>query len=308
MKYWVRRVLLKNLFFKIISLALAVLLFIVVHAEKHTLLQGILPITYTIPAGQLLLNKPPASIHIGVTGPISRMQHFRLEDLGNLNVDLATIKEGSYYRFHEEAIPLPSGLKIAFIRPDGFTVRYEPTIQRRVPIRLAVSGELPHGFRLINRKVKPNKATVSGPRSVAASLMEVPTQVINLAEVTSNFSRQVSFATLSPGLKVISPTVVEVTMEIEPLRDERTISGIPVRFEDPQKRKSRLLTKAVQIVVTGPARDTARLEAGKLIARLRSSIYLRGSKFKLKPVIEGLPASVKVMRVSPAEVEVQIIY
>ena len=79
---WVRRAVFSNLALKLLSLALAALLFVLVHSEKHAPAQGGVPVTYGIPPGKVLVTKPPAVLRVGVTGPVSRVQRFRFEDLG----------------------------------------------------------------------------------------------------------------------------------------------------------------------------------------------------------------------------------
>src|SRR5512143_4040226 len=113
LRLWLREALFGNLLLKVLSLALAVLLFIVVHSERQSVVQGNVGVSYSVPAGRALEIKPPATLHVGVSGPVSRLQRFRIDDLGVVTIDLTEVKEG-YFKFRDELLGLPPGLRVAF--------------------------------------------------------------------------------------------------------------------------------------------------------------------------------------------------
>jgi YbbR domain-containing protein len=226
MKHGVRRAILRNLTLKIISVGLAVLLFVVVHSEKHSLVQGTVELSFSVPAGKLLSTKPPAVLRVGVTGPASRIQRFRFEDLGPLSVDLTGVQEG-FFKFRESLFTLPVGLKVAHIRPEGFLLRFEPTVERQVSVRLRLEGQPAPGFRLLGRHVRPPRVTVSGPRSVVSSLAQLATVPMSLEGAVTSRTETVQLD-LPPHLAQARPGAVEVSLEIAPPgRGPRTSTDRP---------------------------------------------------------------------------------
>jgi YbbR domain-containing protein len=212
MKHWVRRAVFRNLTLKIVSLALALLLFVVVHSEKHSLAQGTVELTFSLPPGKLLAIKPPAVLRVGVTGPVSRVQRFRFEDLSPVSVDLAGAQNG-FFKFPESLFTLPVGLKVAYIRPDGFQLRFEATVEREVPVRIKLEGEPAPGYGLIGRQVRPSRVTIRGPRSVVTSVVYVATDPVSLEGVVGSRTETVPLA-LPPQLAEAKPTSVQVALEI----------------------------------------------------------------------------------------------
>jgi YbbR domain-containing protein len=203
----------RNLLLKVISLGLAVLLYVVVHSEKQSLVQGAVGVSYSPPAGKALAVKPPASLLVGVAGPVSRLQRFRIEDVPAVSIDLSGEKEG-YFKFRDELLSLPVGLRVAFIRPDGFTVRFEPPLQRRLSVRLMVQGEPAAGFQVVGRKVRPSRAMINGPRSEVQAISELQTEAVNIDGANTTQLRTVRLATLPPGVRVEGARLFEVTVEI----------------------------------------------------------------------------------------------
>jgi YbbR domain-containing protein len=209
---WIRQALFGNLLLKVLSVALAVVLFIVVHSEKQSVVQGTVGVSYSSPAGRLLESKPPATLLVGVAGPVSRLQRFHIEELPAVSIDLTDVKEG-YFKFREELLALPSGLRLAFVRPDGFTVRYEPTLQRRLALRLMVQGEPGAGFRVAGRRVRPSRIMVTGPRSVVQGLSELRTDPVAIDGADTTQVRRVRIAVPS-GVQIEGGVEVEATVEI----------------------------------------------------------------------------------------------
>ncbi len=226
MKHWVRRVLLKNLVLKILSVALAVLLFAVVHSEKSSMAQGDVAVSYSLPAGKLLLNKPPAVLRIGVIGPTFRLQRFRFEDVAAVTVNLNDVREGEL-KFRDEGVVLPAGLKVAFIRPESFLVRYEPILRRRLPVHLVLRGEAAAGFRILVQAVRPARVTISGARSVVKSLSAVPTEPLIMDEPTASFTQKVALAPLPQGAKMDEDPRLEAIVTIGPVSAKRRESSTP---------------------------------------------------------------------------------
>ena len=225
MKHWVRRALLKNLVLKMLSVALAVLLFAVVHSEKNSMAQGDVAVSYTLPAGKLLLHKPPGVLRIGVMGPTFRLQRFRFEEVTAVSVNLNSVREGEL-RFRDEWVQLPAGLKVAFIRPESFPVRYEPTLRRRLPVHLVLQGETATGFRILEKVVRPGRVTISGARSVVKSLAAIPTEPIIMDEPMSTFTKKVVLAPLPQGVRLDEDLRLEATVTIGPVSAKRRGSSI----------------------------------------------------------------------------------
>ncbi len=293
----------RNLPLKLISIVLAVLLYLVVHSEKQSLVQGVVSLRYQLPAGQLLTQKPPETLRIGVSGALSRVQRFRIEDIPPLTVDLAKARPG-YFRFPDDLVPLPVGLKLTFARPEGFALHFEALQTRELPVRLELSGQPANGFRVAARRVSPATVKLSGPRAVVRSAtLKLRTELLSIegAEAT----RVVTLKVLAPpGVSSLEPSEVEATVEIAPVTSESTLRGIPVRVEDPPgEGKLTLSSTTVTVRVEGPTAILASLSPARVSARVRVTGARRA---ELKPTIVGLPLGVRIVKVTPATIEARL--
>lgn len=293
----------QNLPLKLISFALALLLFVVVHSEKQSLVQGVVSLQYRLPTGQLLTQKAPETLRIGVAGPLSRVQRFRIEDIPAITVDLSKAQPG-YFRFPENLVPLPVGLKLAFARPEGFPLHFEATQSRELPVRLELQGQPASGFRITARRLSPSTVRVSGPRAVVrSSSLKLRTEVLSVegAEATRVETLKVLAPTGTTGLE---PPEVEATIEIAPVTSETTLRGVPVKIDDPPADERPTLSATVVAVrVEAPAAILAAIAPARLSARVRLGGARRA---ELKPTIVGLPLGVRVLKVTPATIEVRV--
>jgi YbbR domain-containing protein len=299
---WLRRALLRNLALKLISLALALLLFVVVHSERQSLVQGALSVSYVPPSVKLLAQQPPATLRVGVTGPQSRIQRFRLEDLGPITIDLTAAREG-YFRFKEDALALPIGLRVAFIRPDGFQVRFAELRTREVPVRLEVQGQPAAGYRVVGRRARPAQVTVTGARyTLDSPLFKLRTDPIGIDGADGSRAEQLRVA-IPAGVLKIEPPSVEGSVEIAPIVSDATLRGVHVQLLGADRRRAVLSATTVTVRVEAATVLLTTLAPAKLVAL----VHLKDARRAVvKPAIIGLPPGVRVLKVTPPTIEVSV--
>jgi hypothetical protein len=303
MSGWLRRSLLSNLVLKLVSLALAVLLFVVVHSEKQATTQASIDVAYTLPPGQLLSTRPPTTVRVGVVGPISRLQRFRSEELGSLTLDLTNAREG-YFKFNDDMLVLPAGLKVAFIRPGGFQLRFEPAHRRMLPVHLELEGRPAEGYRVTARSVRPSRVMVSGPRRVVAGLGLLHTQPLSL-EGADHSLREWVAVMAPPGVHKIEPESVEAQVTVAAVQSEAVLKEVRVTVADSEGRSGQPSPATITVRVQGPAHLVSSLRPGSLVARVATGAGQTG-RVAAKPTIQGLPPGVKVQRVQPATILVRL--
>src|SRR5213078_2508015 len=98
----------------------------------------------------------------------------------------------------ERQIKLPAGLRVATISPAGFKVRFEPRLQRDVPVQPVLEGEPAPGYRLVRSVAAPKKVSVSGAKSVVESIARAPTLPLRIAEAKETLRETVALAPAPP--------------------------------------------------------------------------------------------------------------
>lgn len=292
---------LQNLVLKIISLALALLLFFLVRGEKQAMSQGVVRVTYTIPPGQVLASRFPSQLRVAIVGSASRMQRFRFEDLGDVHIDLTHIQEG-YFTFSEDLFQLPPGLKVSSIRPSGFRVIYMAMASRRVPVRATIQGEVAEGFEVVRRRVEPTHVRVNGPRDIVMALDEVGTQPISLDGASTTLVQRVDLMALPDRVTAYPSTKLKVTVVVAPATTQVILNNVTVVAAGPEADKVEVSPATVDLTLRGPRLTMARFRSESLTVRVTPVIADGGSP-ALSPSVEGLPDGVTVQEIRPATVQ-----
>ncbi len=299
-----RKLLFENLVLKIISLALAVALFTLVRAEKRSLAYGTVRVSFTPPTGRLLVGEVPRQLQLSVLGPSSRIPRFRFEDLVAVNVDLSSVTPG-YLKFLPEMIRLPRGFVVSSIRPAGLTVRYEQVVERVVPVRVTIAGQVSAGFRVVVAVAEPATVRIRGPERAFKALAELRTRPVVVEGAKSSLVSRVRLLPLPAGLSGDLPEEVTAQVEVGPVIPTVTLSAIPVVVDDPSQRQLTAEPAQLDVNVEGPAQVLANLQKSKLVARVTLAGSERG-EVRVAPKIVGLPENVVVRKVTPAKVTVTL--
>lgn len=122
-----RRMLLHNWHLKLLSLAIAFLLWAAYTAEPVAETGYLVPLEFrNIPAGLELADDVPAQIHVRVRGRSAILRRISAADL-SVAVDLADAEPGEMLvRLGANNVELPPGVELARIAPSEFRLRLLP--------------------------------------------------------------------------------------------------------------------------------------------------------------------------------------
>ena len=299
-----RKILWGNLSLKLIALALALLLFALVRAEKESLSQGTVQLSFSSPPRKILASKIPAHLRIGVLGPASRMQRFRFEDLAAVHINLSGVPEG-YFEFSKDLVNLPGGLRVNSIRPAGIKVRYMDVAEQYLTVKTTVQGQVASGYQVVKQWVHPARVKIVGPKKEVEAITELSTRPVTVDGARANIVQQVELMPLPGAVKAVLKGKLKVTVQVEPLTSERVVAGVPVRFEDPAGRNATPAPAVVEVTVSGPTKLVSGLVARRIYALVEARETVEGTA-KVEPAIRGLPRGVRVIKVKPPKVALTV--
>jgi len=119
-----REIVTHNLGLKVLSLILAVMLWLFVVAEKESQTSLSVPVVFeNLPPGLVIVGRPPDRIDVRVAGP--RMLLLRLNgDRPMLHLDLKDAREGTIaFPAPESAISIREGVRVTRVTPAAIEVR-----------------------------------------------------------------------------------------------------------------------------------------------------------------------------------------
>ena len=257
-----RRVFIEDWSLKLLSLAIAVVLWLLVTGQNEPVTAHLnVQLNFIRPQALEISNDPPRTVDVMLTGSRNK-----LDDLTSLDlvatVDISEQRAGErVLRLADKAqIPLPQGVKVDGFQPSAIPVRLEPIIERQVVIEPKLEGKPADGFEVYS--VHPNKGSVTlrGPESRVLALQKVTTESIWLGGRKESFTApSVAIDVPDPKVDLVEP-IVSVYIEIGERRIEKTFSGVATISAD----GGRVQPASVSATLLGPASIVESLKTEEL--------------------------------------------
>ncbi|HEY3353675.1 MAG TPA: CdaR family protein [Polyangia bacterium] len=250
MRQLLRRLFLDNLALKVLSLSLAVTLFVLVKGERDAQTGGFVKVIYSYPADRVLMTDPPDRVRLSVRGPWSRINRFDEHELDPIRVDLGTAASGEF-KFQDDMVKLPQGLRVASFNPVSVRLEFEPRVTRSVPVTPTLEGTPAPGYRIEGTDVDPTAVSLTGAQSLLDSLSHLGTELVRVQGAHGTVVRAVELAQLPRHVELVDDSRVRVTVRIVPEMGEIMVPRVPVAAVGGPP-PARIEPPAVDVIVRGP--------------------------------------------------------
>lgn len=202
---------------RFLALALALLTWFTVSVEKREHLSEKVveaQITYNSPEDQIILN-PVEKVRVRLRGNSSRVRALN-PFLVNVVADLGKGTFGSI-EFHlaPENVIMPEGFEVVSIEPNVISLEVDKRITQLLPVNPRLSGEPAAGAIVTNPTAEPDMVLVSGPESRIRAIAVLSTTAVDLTTHAIDFRQQAAVVSPDPLVKVVSPSVVTVSVPME---------------------------------------------------------------------------------------------
>lgn len=213
----IKRVVTANLGAKILSVAIASLLWIAIVGE-HELATAIdVPVEFrNFPKSYEVSSGSVNRVNLLIRGPSGKMNDSFLKDV-TVVVDLEGVRRPGDWTFNLDtrAIHVPVGLALERAIPSQLRMRFEERFARDVPVLLRYAGNPMPGYRIASQEVSPQFLRVVGPRSRVEQLQSVDTDPIDLNGIISETETRVSTFVGDPQLRIDGNSMVRVRLVME---------------------------------------------------------------------------------------------
>ena len=302
MKELVKKLFIRNWQLKLLSLFLAILLWIFAVFEQPVESTIQIPINYrNIPKGMIIVGNPPKEINVEIKGPRALIS--RVKNLRPYNVSMGGSRPGTVLiKISPSRIDLPPGVEIIRIIPSEVEINIDKLITRKISVRTRTKGLLPPGLELRRIGVEPVFIKLTGAASQLKNLRYIYTEFIDLSQITSSEALDVELDVGNLTLTEITTRVVRVTISVAKKMILKDFKNIPVEVFG--KKKYILITKLVSLKLYGPQTTLGKLTPSGIHAYINISGFKKG---KRKAKIEvDLPPGTKLVEMSPLYAEVII--
>ncbi len=296
----------RHLGLKVLSVAIAVLLWLTVSGEQIVERSLRIPLELeNIPPNLELVDIPPPTVDVRVRGASGLLSHLAAGDIVAV-LDMAYVRPGRrLFALTPDRVRGPSGVEVGQVSPSTISLEFERSATRSVRVVPPVEGQPASGYEVEAITSQPESAEVVGPETLLRQLNRVITEPVSVAGATQSIRETVTMGVAAPGLRLKVPGKATVTVAVRPMPLERTLRDVSVSLLNKPARGSAQATPAsVTVDVKGPKE----LIAGLTSAALNASVDLAGfrpGRYNLQ-VRVAPPEHVDVVRVEPATVSVRV--
>jgi YbbR domain-containing protein len=293
----------QHLGLKLVSIALAALLWVVVAGEQTVERSLRIPLEFTnLPSQLEVVGDSPAVVDVRVRGSSGALNRIGAGELVAV-LDLRSARAGQrLFHLDGEDVRKPFGVDVVQVMPSTVSMAFEPSGSKVVPVVPPVEGEPADGFVVGTVRAEPSTVEVLGPVNVLSKLTQAITEPVTVAGATAPLTEIVNIGIADPAVRLRQPQTARVAVAIVPAPVEWSVSDIAVA---PRHARGR--------VQVAPPRITAWVRGPREAMTSDSSMFeasvdvegLEPGEFQL-PVTVVSPARVGVVRLEPAEVKVRV--
>ena len=296
----------RNFGLKVLSIALAALLWGLVAGQREAERALRIPLEYrNIPEHLELMGEPVSLVDVRVRGSSGALGELRAADLVAV-LDLRSARSGRrLFHLVPGDIAVPSGVTVLQVTPSTIALVFEESAARTVPVVPDLDGEPAPGFLVGRVTTTPPMVDVIGPASAVQQIVEATTEPVNIAGATASVRDSVTIGLPDSVARLRTPQVGIVHVEIVPAPVERTLEKLGVTLRGlgrDQKGTPRPAT--VTVVVRGLPGSVERLTEADVEVYADLTGFANG-RYNL-PVRYQTPSGVTIVRVEPATLGVTI--
>ena len=296
----------QHLWLKVLSVGLALLLWMVVAGEEMVERGLRVPLELLqVPAGIELLGDVPTTVDVRVRGASGTLSRVGQGDVVAV-LDLRTAKSGRrLFPIGPDQVRVPYGVQVVQVTPSAVAMAFETSAARQVPVVPSVDGRPAPGYVVGPLTADPRVVEVVGPESMVKRVTEVLTEPVTVTGAQEAVKETVSLGLLDPALRLKSVRSAVVTVQVVPAPLERTLRNRPVHLRNVGSNlDAQALPAEVALAIRGNREALNRVGSDDVVAYVDLA-GLGPGQYSLT-VHADAPPDAGVTRVEPASVQVRI--
>ncbi len=298
--------LLNNIFLKILSVVLAISMWIIVATSEYDQIQFSVPVKLkNVPDNRVAVTDENL-VNVTLRGSRLILNSLSYNDI-SVEIDISSFTGyKTTYRIKNSDIKTPSGVEVVRVAPSVINITIDNIISKKVDVTPSFVGEPAKGFKVNTLEIKPSSVEVEGAASLLNDIKFIETLPINLSGKNKKVNYSVGMKRLS-GIKNIDPSQVDVIVTFQEDIVQRKLENFSIVMRNKRKGYTyNLLTKKTDIIIKGRSDildsenliknitlyvDTSGLEEGQ---------YLKDIKFESN-------VNVDIVDISPAKARVEVL-
>jgi YbbR domain-containing protein len=254
---------------KIVSVALAVLLWMMVSSQRASVERGLrIPLElHNLPENLEMVEPPQEAVDVRVRGTADALGRITPGELV-ASVDLSAAQPGRrLFHLSPERVKAPFSVAVTQVTPSSLAIRFEPSATRIVPVVPSVEGEPAAGFIVGAISADPRTVEIVGPESVLRRVTEAITEPLWVESAKADVQSSVIVGVADEGVRLKSVRTVMVSVAIVPAPEERQLSAVPVRLRNlGADLRARIAPPVVRVRVRGTKEAIAKIRDTSVVA------------------------------------------
>jgi len=204
---------LKNLPFKLVSLAIAILLWWAVGRDQPIEMPLTVPLEFqNAPANLEVNSNYPFETRVTLRGPERLIQELNASEIHAI-IDLQGATPGERtFDLARSAIHVPRNVKVVQVVPSQFHISFDRSATRSVPVQPRVIGTLLSGYGITDVTTNPPTITIVGPERRVDAIQNAMTDPVDATGVVGKATFTTHAYVSDPRVRVHDPGAVTVTV------------------------------------------------------------------------------------------------
>ena len=199
---------------KLLSLALAAFLWIVVLGEQKVDVTVHVPLQLALPQGLFMTNDPVDSLDIHLRGPKTLVTSLAPREVALEELSVKWAEGENIIPIRPDLVRVPRGIQVVAVTPQRVRVMLESSGEREVEITPRVEGGPPAGYVVRRVVAVPARIRIVGPTSELRRITRLHTLPISVTGQTTSFSARVLLEPVGRQVQVRDSDSVTVEVEI----------------------------------------------------------------------------------------------
>ena len=216
---------------KVLSVAAALLLFVFHRMSTLETRFFSIPLRVEISADFIPVNSYPRLVRVSIRGDADSIYPIVEDDI-EAYIDLTKHRAEGWYRSPVQIRKKGTALEVEpleiSVEPLEIAIQLDQKIRRTIPLSAHTQGTVAPGFELVSQSLTPHQVTIEGPLSIAGSVAELSTELVDLEGRNESFTVTARIVNPDPLIVIRGTVTAEFQALIRPLIPARNIDGIPI--------------------------------------------------------------------------------